>query len=73
MPNIVRDFWLPSRALNADLKVPLESLGFLDVNWLFKHVKQTLHDLEIQFFPGQFSFKKSALSLAIPPWTLLVS
>jgi hypothetical protein len=67
MPNIAGDFLIPSQALNEDLKLPLEILGFLDVNRLFKHVKQTLHDSEIRFFPRQFSFKKSVFSTAILP------
>jgi len=73
IPNLVGNFWLPSQTPNAYLKVPLEILGFLDVNRLFKHVKQTLHDSEIRFFPRQFSFKKSVFSTTILPWTLLVS
>ena len=49
IPNIVGKLWLDSRAPNADLKAPLEILGFLDVDRLFKHAKQTLHDWEIWF------------------------
>jgi hypothetical protein len=44
MPNIVGNILLASRAPNAYLKAPLERLGFLDVDRLFKHEKQTLHD-----------------------------
>ena len=43
MPHLVGNFSLPSRALNEDLKVPLERLGCLVVNKLFERVKQTLH------------------------------
>jgi hypothetical protein len=44
MSNIVGKFLIASRAPNADLKAPLESSGFVDVDRLFKHAKQTLHD-----------------------------
>jgi hypothetical protein len=44
MPNIVGKILIASRAPNADLKAPLESLGFVDVDRLFKHAKRTLHD-----------------------------
>jgi hypothetical protein len=44
MPNLVGKFSIASRAPNADLKAPLESSGFVDVDRLFKHAKQTLHD-----------------------------
>jgi hypothetical protein len=44
MPNLVWDVLLASWTPNADLKAPLESLGFVYVNKLFKHAKQTLHD-----------------------------
>jgi hypothetical protein len=37
-------FSIPSQALNEDLKTPLDSLDSLDVDRLFKHAKQTLHD-----------------------------
>jgi hypothetical protein len=39
-------FSIPSQTPNADLKAPLESSGFVDVDRLFKHSKQTLHDRE---------------------------
>jgi hypothetical protein len=44
MPNLVGKFSIASRAPNEDLKAPLESSGFVDVDRLFKHVKRTLHD-----------------------------
>jgi hypothetical protein len=44
MPNLVGKILIASRAPNGDLKAPLESLGFVDVDRLFKHAKQTLHD-----------------------------
>ena len=44
MPNIVGKILIASQDPNADLKAPLERLGFLDVDRLFKHAKQTLHD-----------------------------
>jgi hypothetical protein len=44
MPNLVVKILIASQAPNADLKAPLESLGFVDVDRLFKHAKQTLHD-----------------------------
>jgi hypothetical protein len=47
MPHLVEDFLMPSQDLKKYLKVPLEILGFLDVNRLFKHVKQTLHGSQI--------------------------
>jgi hypothetical protein len=40
------NFSIPSQTPNADLKAPLESSGFVDVDRLFKHSKQTLHDRE---------------------------
>jgi hypothetical protein len=46
MPNLVGKILIASRAPNADLKAPLESSGFVDVDRLFKHAKQTLHDRE---------------------------
>ena len=47
MPNLVGKILIASQDPNADLKVPLESLGFVDVDRLFKHEKQALHFLEI--------------------------
>jgi hypothetical protein len=44
MPNLVGKILIASRAPNGDLKAPLEILGFVDVDRLFKHAKQTLHD-----------------------------
>jgi hypothetical protein len=44
MPNIVGKILIASRAPNADLKAPLEILGFVDVDRLFKHAKRTFHD-----------------------------
>jgi hypothetical protein len=44
MPNLVGKILIASRAPNADLKAPLEILGFVDVDRLFKHAKWTLHD-----------------------------
>ena len=44
MPNLAGHFSIPSQAPNEDLKTPLESLGFLDVDRLFNHVKWTLHN-----------------------------
>jgi hypothetical protein len=46
MSNLVGKILIYSRAPNADLKEPLESLGFVDVDRLFKHAKRTLHDRE---------------------------
>jgi hypothetical protein len=46
---IAGHFSIPSQAPNADLKAPLESSGFVDVDRLFKHAKQTLHDRENRF------------------------
>jgi len=63
MPNIAGYFWLPSLNTNEDLKVRLEILGFLDVNPQLKHVKRTLHDLEIWFFLRQFISRKPAFSV----------
>jgi hypothetical protein len=44
MPNLVGKILIASRDPNADLKAPLEILGFVDVDRLFKHAKRTLHD-----------------------------
>jgi hypothetical protein len=44
MPNLVGKFSIAFRAPNADLKAPLESSGFVDVDRLSKHAKRTLHD-----------------------------
>jgi hypothetical protein len=44
MLNLVGKFSIASRDPNAYLKAPLESSGFVDVDRLFKHEKQTLHD-----------------------------
>jgi hypothetical protein len=44
MPNLVGKFFIASRDPNAYLKEPLEILGFVDVDRLFKHSKWTLHD-----------------------------
>jgi hypothetical protein len=41
------NFSIPSRAPNEDLKTPLESLGFLDVDRLFRHEKRIFYDREI--------------------------
>jgi hypothetical protein len=49
MPNLVGKFSIASRAPNADMKAPLESSGFVDVDRLFKHAKQTFYDREIRF------------------------
>jgi hypothetical protein len=49
MPNIVGKFSIASRAPNAYMKAPLEILGFLDVDRLFKHAKRTFYDREIRF------------------------
>jgi hypothetical protein len=39
MPNLVGKILIASRAPNGDLKAPLEILGFVDVDRLFKHAK----------------------------------
>jgi hypothetical protein len=44
MPYLVGKFSIASQDPNADLKAPLESSKFVDVDRLFKHAKQTLHD-----------------------------
>jgi hypothetical protein len=44
MPNLVGNIWPASQTPNEDLKAPLERLGFVDVDRLFKHAKQALHD-----------------------------
>ena len=44
MPNLVGKILIASWAPNGDWKEPLEILGFVDVDRLFKHEKQTLHD-----------------------------
>ena len=44
MPNIVGKILIASQDPNAVMKAPLEILGFVDVDRLFKHAKQTLHD-----------------------------
>jgi hypothetical protein len=44
MPNLVGKILIASWAPNAYLKAPLESLGFVDVDRLFKHAKRTPHD-----------------------------
>jgi hypothetical protein len=43
------NFSIPSQAPNEYLKAPLESSGFVDVDRLFKHAKQTFYDREIRF------------------------
>jgi hypothetical protein len=47
MPNLVGKILIASQAPNVDLKEPLEILGFVDVDQLFKHAKWTFHDREI--------------------------
>jgi hypothetical protein len=47
MPNLAGHFSIPSQAPNEDLKTPLESLGFLDVDRLFKHEKRIFYGREI--------------------------
>jgi hypothetical protein len=47
MPNLVGKILTASQASNADLKAPLEILGFVDVDRLFKRSKRALHDQEI--------------------------
>ena len=44
MPNLVGKILIASQDPNIDLKAPLEILRFVDVDRLFKHAKQTLHD-----------------------------
>jgi hypothetical protein len=44
MPNLVGKILIVSWDPNGDLKAPLERLGFVDVDRLFKHAKRTLHD-----------------------------
>ena len=54
IPNLAGKFSIPFRAPNEYLKTPLESLGFLDVDRLFKH--------ENGFsMTEKFDFEKSAL------------
>ena len=44
IPNLVGKFSIDSQDPNADLKAPLEILGFVDVDRLYKHEKRTTHD-----------------------------
>jgi len=49
MPNLAGHFSILSQAQNEDLKAPLESLGVVDVDRLFKLVKRIFYDREIWF------------------------
>jgi hypothetical protein len=47
MLKLAGNFSIPFRAPNEDLKTPLESLDFLDVDRLFRHEKRIFYDREI--------------------------